>query len=115
MKPARITSREVTEALFPLVDDDISTVAREEDMAAEVAEIDALLAEELGDVAELDALVEAADGVFAAAEAVETFRVSRELTDGVRARRAHRRADRKALRALPVRLEVTGPVAGEAA
>jgi hypothetical protein len=111
MKPARITNREVIEALFPLVDDDISTVTREEDAAGEVAEIDALLAEELGDLAELDALVEAAEREWAASDLAESGAVPR-FTDPVRARRAHRRADRSVLRSLPVRV---GRSSGEAA
>ncbi|QRP46903.1 hypothetical protein [Amycolatopsis sp. FDAARGOS 1241] len=81
MTRARITA---TRALFALVDDQISGVAREEDMAAEVAEI--------------DALVQDAEREWIAADLEESFRVSRDLTDQVRARRAHRRADRAALR-----------------
>ena len=100
MKSVRITSREAVEALFALVDDDVSTVAREEEQAAEVAEIDALIVQELGDLAEVDGLVEEAERVFAAAEAAESFRVTRELTDPVRGRRAHRRTDRAVLRGL---------------
>ena len=100
MRTAQITSREAIEALFPLLDEEISTVAREEEHAAEVAEIDALVAGEPGDLAELDALIAEADGVFAAAEAAAVFRVAHELTDPVRARRAHRRTDRAVLRGL---------------
>ncbi|WP_431900822.1 hypothetical protein [Amycolatopsis thermoflava] len=89
MKFARITSPEALDALFPLVDEDISAVARDEAVAAEVAEI--------------DALIEEMEREWAAAERVEAFRVSRELTDEVRARRAMRRASREALRSLAVR------------
>ncbi|MFD4251941.1 hypothetical protein ACFWQL_19595 [Amycolatopsis thermoflava] len=84
MKFARITSPEALDALFPLVDEDISAVARDEAVAAELAEI--------------DALIEEAEREWAAAEQVEAYRVSRELTDQVRARRATRRAAREALR-----------------
>lgn len=114
MKTNQMTSRVVRVAVS-LLDEDFVRVAREEEQAAEIAEIDELVTEELGDLAELDALVEEADGLFSAAEAAETFRVSRELTDPARARRAHRRADRKALRSLPMRLDMTGFDAGEAA
>ncbi|WP_435060627.1 hypothetical protein [Amycolatopsis thermoflava] len=89
MKFARITSPEALDALFPLVDEDISAVARDEAVAAEVAEI--------------DALIEEMEREWAAAERVEAFRVSRELTDEVRARRAMRRASREVLRSLAVR------------
>jgi hypothetical protein len=99
MKSVRI-SREAVAALFALVDEDISAVVWEEEMAAEVAEIDALIVQELGDLAGVDGLVEEAERVFAAAEAAESFRVTRELTDPVRARRAHRRTDRVVLRGL---------------
>ncbi|OXM70731.1 MULTISPECIES: hypothetical protein [Amycolatopsis] len=98
MKTVLITSHEASEALFPLFDDDIATVAREDQMAAEIAEI--------------DALIEEAERGWAAAEQVETFRLSRELTDQVRARRTARRAAQRALRSLPVRLDA---VTGEAA
>lgn len=114
MKTERMTSRIARDAVL-LLDEDFVCVAREDEQAAEIAEIDALVAEELGDLAELDALVEEAEREWADAERVESFRVSRELTDEVRARRAHRRSDRKALRGLPMRLDVTGPVSGEAA
>ncbi|GAA5158033.1 hypothetical protein [Amycolatopsis dongchuanensis] len=84
MKYARITSPTAVDALFPLVDEDISAVARDEEIAAEVAEI--------------DALIEEAEREWAAAERVESFRVSRELTDLVSARRAVRRVTREVLR-----------------
>jgi hypothetical protein len=84
MKFARITSPEALDALFPLVDDDISAVARDEAAAAELAAI--------------DTLIEEAEREWTAAEQVEAFRISRELTDHVRARRTARRATREALR-----------------
>jgi hypothetical protein len=99
MRSARITSREAVEALFPLVDDSISTVAREEEMRVERAEI--------------DALVEEMECEWVSADVAESFRVSRDMTDQVRARRAHRRAARVALRSLPVRVADLGD--GEAA
>ncbi|WP_020418543.1 hypothetical protein [Amycolatopsis sp. ATCC 39116] len=98
MKTVLITDRRASEALFPLFDDDIASVAREDQMAAEIAEI--------------DALIEEAERGWAAAEQVETFRLSRELTDQVRARRTTRRAAQRALRSLPVRLDgITGEAA----
>ncbi|GAA3831688.1 MULTISPECIES: hypothetical protein [Amycolatopsis] len=99
MEFARITSAAAREALFPLVDDDIMATTVAEDAAAEAAEIDALIEQALGpDFAEIDALIDEAEREFEAAEQVETFRVSRELTDQVRARRTARRATREALR-----------------
>ena len=94
MKFARITSPAAVDALFPLVDEDISAVVRDEEVAAEVAEI--------------DALIEEAEREWAAAERVEAFRVSRELTDVVSARRATRRLTREALRS---RVRFTGVAA----
>ncbi|GHF10473.1 hypothetical protein GCM10017786_50180 [Amycolatopsis deserti] len=94
MKFARITSPAAVDALFPLVDEDIAAVARDEAMAAEVAEI--------------EALIEEAEREWAAAERVEAFRVSRELTDVVSARRATRRATREALRS---RVRINGVAA----
>ncbi|PXY34212.1 hypothetical protein BAY59_01230 [Prauserella coralliicola] len=101
MSSARIASKTAREALFLLLDDDVSAVAREEVMAAEVAEI--------------DALVEEMEREWAAADRVESHRVSRDFTDQVRARRTHRRADRTVLRSLPTRLSVTSFGDGEAA
>ena len=86
--------------VMALLDEDFVRLAREEEMAEEVAEIDALIAEELGDLAGVDGLVEDAEREFTAAEAAEVFRVSRELTDPVRARRAHRWTERAVLRGL---------------
>ncbi|MFD4191386.1 MULTISPECIES: hypothetical protein [Amycolatopsis] len=96
MKFARITSPEAVDALFPLVDEDISAVMRDEEIAAEVAEI--------------DALIEEAEREWAAAERVESFRVSRELTDLVSARRAVRRVTREVLRSR-IRTGSTGKAA----
>jgi len=99
MEFARITSAEAREALFPLVDDDITAMVLADDAAAKAAEIDALIEQELGpDFAEIDALVEQAERDFAAVEQVGSFRVAHELTDPVRARRTTRRATREALR-----------------
>lgn len=89
MRTARL-ARQAWEALFALVDDDISSVAREEETAVERAA--------------LDALIEEMEQEWVAAQRVETWRVSRDLTDQRRARRAHRRADREALRLLPVQV-----------
>ncbi|PXY31101.1 hypothetical protein [Prauserella muralis] len=101
MSSARIASKTARKALFPLLDEDVSAVAREEAMAAEVAEI--------------DALVEEMEREWAAADRVESLRVSRDFTDQVRARRTHRRADRTVLRSLPTRLGVSACGEGEAA
>ncbi|WAL65594.1 hypothetical protein ORV05_32725 [Amycolatopsis cynarae] len=101
MGTGRITSLEALEALFPLVDEDISAVARDEAMAAETAEI--------------DALIEEAEREWIAAERIETFRVSRDLTDQRSARRLRRRDETTLLRSLTVRLDSVGPEYGEAA
>lgn len=101
MKHAHITSTDAIDALFPLVDEDISAVAEHEARAAEVAEI--------------DALIEQAEREWATAEQDETFRVMRELTDQVRARRAHRRVGRVMLRQLPQQLGTAGEYEGRAA
>ena len=92
MNTWRIADQATREALFVLVDDDIASAAREEHAVVERAEIAALIAEELGDLAGVDALVENAERELAAVHLAETFRVAHELTDPVRARRAHRRA-----------------------
>ncbi|GAA5115935.1 hypothetical protein [Haloechinothrix salitolerans] len=90
MKSVRITDPVASEALAALGDDVVCAVQREEDMAAEIARIDALLEE--------------ADRDLACDERAESVRISRVATDQVRARRARRRADREVLRALPTRL-----------
>ncbi|GAB3580380.1 hypothetical protein GCM10027445_50580 [Amycolatopsis endophytica] len=112
MEFARIPSVTARRALFPLMDEDITAMLIADDATAEAAELDSLIAEELGpDFAEIDALVDQAERDFAAAEQVESFRVSRELTDQVRARRAARRAARESLRSLPGRFDTAGEVA----
>ncbi|GAA4663539.1 MULTISPECIES: hypothetical protein [Amycolatopsis] len=112
MEFARITSAAAREALLPLVDDDISAVAIAEDAAAEAAEIDALIEQELGpDFAVIDEQVEQAERDFAAAELVSAFRVTHELTDQIRARRTVRRATREALRSWVRAGGATGGVA----
>lgn len=87
-------------ALFALVDDEITSVAWEEQMAMERAEVDAAVAAELGDLAEVDALVDAAEREWTTADLDETWRLSRGMTDQPRARRTRRRADRSAMRLL---------------
>jgi hypothetical protein len=96
-----ISDRAAREALSALVDEDISAAVGEEDARMERAEIDAALAAEWGDQAsELDALVEEWEREWSAADRTESWRVSREMTDQVRARRTHRRAGRSAMRSL---------------
>lgn len=92
MKFARIASAQAVDALFPLVDEDISIVEREEAMAAEVAE--------------LDRLIEEAEREWVAADVEAAARVARDGGQKVPARRARRRAGRELLRSLPVGLEV---------
>ena len=87
-RTVEITDRAALEGLFAVVDDDITAVAQEEHAAVERAEIAALIAEELGDLAELDALTEEAAEAFTTAE---VFRVSREVSGPAW---AHRRAIR---------------------
>jgi hypothetical protein len=101
MKFARIASTAAVDALFPVLDDDISAVQREEDMAAEITYI--------------DRLIEEVDHELVAEEHTETVRLTRDFTDQRRARRAHRRADRAVLRSLPVRMEVAELPESEAA
>jgi hypothetical protein len=101
MKPARITDRMALDALFPVLDDDISTVEHDEETAAEIAEIDRLIDE--------------VDRELAAERHTETFRIARDFTDQRRARRAHRRNDRMTLRSLPERLDVSALLDEEAA
>ncbi|MEU3274509.1 hypothetical protein ABZ639_27005 [Saccharomonospora sp. NPDC006951] len=83
MKTTRISSPEALEALFPLVDEDISTVAREEEMAVEVAEI--------------DALIEAVDRELVAELEVAGSPSRRVFADVERVRRSQRRTVRDAL------------------
>jgi hypothetical protein len=101
MKFARIISREADEALSLLADEDISAVERAEERRAERDDIDRLLAEEWGaEVPEIDAVIEEAEREWISAGLVESFRVSRDLTDGARAHRARRRTTREVLRTL---------------
>ncbi len=99
MRQARITDPLAVEALAAVSDETVSAVAREEAMATEVAEIDRLIDE--------------VDRELAAQERAESLRVSRAFGDARRVRRARRRADRVALRALPGRVDVSA--AGEVA
>lgn len=101
MKSVRITDPLASEALAALGDDVVCAVQREEDMAEEIARVDALLEE--------------ADREWARDERTETVRITRVATDQVRARRARRRADREVLRALPTRLSGADLPSGEAA
>lgn len=94
MSTPRITSWRVAQALRPLLDDDISGVAAEEQAAVEVAAV--------------DALIEQAEREWAAAERTETARISRMFTDQPHARRARRRANRTVLRMLPDLLRPVG-------
>lgn len=101
MKSVKITDPQVSRALAELGDDVVCAVQREEDMAAEIARIDALLEE--------------ADRDLAREERTESVRITRDVTDQVRARRARRRADREVLRMLPTRLSGADLPSGEAA
>lgn len=64
---------------------------------------------------DFDTEFESIERALAADERTEQVRLSRAMTDQVRARRARRRADRAAVRLLPVRLAGAGPLGGEAA
>lgn len=88
MKTARITDQQAIDAMTRLADDLVSAVVEEEVMAAEVACIDRMIDE--------------VDQELAAQERTERVRLSRSYTDQVLAQRARRRAERVALRALPV-------------
>lgn len=90
MKTARITDPQACQVLAELGDDVVSAVQKEEEMAREIAEVDALLEE--------------IERELAADERLELVRVTRDATDQVRARRTRRRSDRAALRVLPVQL-----------
>lgn len=89
MKSVRITDPQASRALAEWGDDVVCAVQREEEMAAEIALVDALLEE--------------ADRELARDEHAESVRITRDVTDQVRARRARRRADREVLRALTSR------------
>lgn len=57
MRSVQVTDRAVRAVLLGLVDDDIAAAAWEEHAAAERAEVDALIVEELGGLVDVDALV----------------------------------------------------------
>ncbi|WP_199430841.1 hypothetical protein [Qaidamihabitans albus] len=103
MRTETTTGRQARELLDLATDPDISAVQREEEMHAERAEIDQIIAE--------------VDRELAAEARTEAWRLSREFTDQRRARRASRRAGREVLRALPTRLDVAeaAELGGEAA
>jgi len=101
MKSVRITDPQASRALAVLGDDVVCAVQREEEMAAQIAQVDALLDE--------------ADRELACDERAELVRITRDATDQVLARRARRRADREVLRALPTRLSGAELPSGEAA
>jgi len=89
MKSVKITDPQASRVLAEWGDDVVCAVEREEEMAAEIARIDALLEE--------------ADRDLVREERTESVRITRVATDQVRARRARRRADREVLRALALR------------
>jgi len=92
MKFARITDPLAAQVVAAVSDETVSAVEEEETMAAEVAEIDRLIDE--------------VDRDLAAQVRTESVRITRDVTDQVRARRARRarrRADRELLRALTSR------------
>lgn len=93
MKHARIASAEAAR-VSTLSDDDVSAVQRDEHQAAQAAE----------EVALVDRLLEEIDRELIAQQRAEHERLSRAFTDQVRARRAHRRADRAVVRTLPAHL-----------
>lgn len=101
MKHGRIADTEAGQAFAVWADDDITAVQKEEDMAAEVASIERLIAE--------------VDRELEEQERTEQVRVTRKFTDVRSARRAHRRAEAGVLRELPVRLPAALPLDGEAA
>lgn len=88
MEFARIADRQAREVLAVLADPDVSAVAKEEEMARERAEVEALLQE--------------VDRELAGQVRTESQRVNREVRGQAR---ACRRADREVLRSLPVQLE----------
>ncbi|MQA62372.1 MAG: hypothetical protein GEU86_12930 [Actinophytocola sp.] len=63
----------------------------------------------------VDSLLELFDRELVADERAGAVRVARDAVGQVRARRARRRADRVALRSLPVRLIAVDALEGEAA
>lgn len=92
MRQVRISDALAAEAVAAVSDEFVSAVQEEEEMAAEVAEIDRLIDE--------------VDRELAAQERTGSVRVSRAFTDARRQRRIRRRADRELLRTLPERLDV---------
>lgn len=101
MEFARIADRQARAALALWSDEDITAVHEEEVMAVEVAYIDRLIDE--------------VDRELVAQERAELVRMTRRFTDQVRARRAHRRADRAAVRSLPRRHDLGHEHESEAA
>jgi hypothetical protein len=97
MEDARITNRAAVEAFAAAADD-----------AAGFAP-DGLLE------VDVDRLIEQVDRELAAAEYVETVRVSRDFTDQRRAHRAQRRGENAVLRLLTGRVDVADLESGEAA
>ena len=83
MKTTRLTNRQAREAVELAFDQDICMTTREEEMAAEAAEIDALIDE--------------VDRELVAEARTAGSRVLRPFVDVERARRAQRRAVRDAL------------------
>jgi hypothetical protein len=86
MFTSQITDRQAREALWSVLDDDISAVQQEEDMANEIAEIDRLL--------------ESVDRELAAEQRTERARFAVDASDGQWVRRARRRSQRNAVRSL---------------
>jgi hypothetical protein len=86
MFTARITTRQATAALRAGLDDDISAVQQEEDMANEIAEIDRLL--------------DAVDRELATEQRTERARFAVDASDGQWVRRARRRSQNNAVRSL---------------
>lgn len=91
MKFARINHPQASAVLAELGDELVSAEREEAAMAAEVAEI--------------DRLVDEVDRELTQQERIESVRLTRTFADTRRVRRARRRADREALRALPGRLD----------
>lgn len=90
MRTARITDRTFVAALDMAFDDDITAIQQEEVMAAEVAYINALIAE--------------IDSELVDNERTQEIRVHHTYTDPHSAGQIRRRSDRAALRELPKRL-----------
>ena len=86
MEPIRIAGRLAKEVLWPFLDDDISAVQEEEDMANEIAAIDRLLEE--------------VDRELATEQRTGLARFAVDASDGQWVRRARRRSQRNAVRSL---------------